>query len=369
MPRPFLSFFELARGARVLGCAGLVVVLGCCLDVRSAQAQPTSDLRELAIAVEARTDGARSLAYRLAPESPPALRNALECFEVAFAAAALAEASSSDDTSPLDHVARRLTTLATEVDKWLAAAPACAEDAPAEAEMLGDLGTMRVRLAYLKPEIERAARLADEALERSAVDTTPTLLAEADRLHAALELPPTSASPWAFVEAVWSTLDTPPAVSREWPARSSAPTISSVIVGLVAGAIAVFGSLPSLASGRRIFPAVAGAYGLFFGALASSLSGVGWQTRGRAFPIVGAVVTSLTAAAGVLSVVLLPDERGRYFGGGLLIGAGIGALWTVGSFAHQRHHDDADHAWREYLRGLSVGADRRGASVRWQTTF
>ena len=367
MPRLLLSFFAgfVRDGARITWC--VVAVLGCCAT--SVRAQPTLELRELAIAIEARTDGARSLAYRLAPESPPRLRNALECFEVAFAAAALAEVASSDHPSPLADATHRLTTLATEVAKWLTATPACVEDAPAEAEMLGDLGMMRVRLAYLRPELERAARLANEALERSAVDTTPTLVAEADRLLAALDLPLSSASPWPFVEAVWRRLDTPPAVSREWPARSSVPTISSVIVGLVSGAIAVFGSLPSLASGRRVFPVVAGTYGLFFGALASSLSGVGWQTRGRAYPIVGAVVTSLTAAAGVLSVVLLPEERGRYFGGGLLIGAGIGALWTVGSFAHQRHHDDADDAWREYLRGLSVGADRRGASVRWRTTF
>lgn len=367
MPRLLLSVFG-GTAHRLIARA--LVVLGC-LCASNTRAQPTSMLlRELAIAMEARdTEGARSLAFRLAPESPPPLRNALECFEVAFAAAALAEAASSSDASHLDHVADRLTTLATEVDKWLTAAPACMEDAPVEAEILGDLGMMRVRLAYLQPELERASRLAREALERSAVDTIPTLLAEADRLHAALELPPTSPSPWPFVEAVWTTLDTPPAVSREWPARSSVPTISSVVVGLVSGAIAVFGSLPTLASGRRVFPVVAGAYGLFFGALASSLSGVGWQTRGRAYPIAGAVVTSLTAAAGVLSVVLLPEERGRYFGGGLLIGAGIGALWTVGSFAHQRHHADADDAWREYLRGLSVGADRRGASVHWRTTF
>ena len=355
----------------------------------AARAQDPSELRELALAIEAHDAGTtRSFAERLAGRSPTRLRDALECFELAFAQASLADVASESerdrtepatsetdaasdraDSARLGRVTRRLTTLASEVDAWLAAADACVEGAPPEARLLGDLDALHVRLRYAQPELRHAARLASDAAERDATDTTQTLEGEAERLGAALELPTEARDPWPFVDAAWAALDPPAAVSRQWPARSNAPAIGSLVLFLASGAVAVFGSLPTLASGRRVFPGIAGAYGLSLGALAASLAGAGWQVRSRALSIAGAIVATLTGAAGILSITLLPEKRGRFFGGGLTIGAGLGALWTIGSFAHLRHHREADDAWRRFLSGFSVGADRRGAHLGWQTRF
>jgi hypothetical protein len=350
-----------------------------------------SELRELALAIEAHDEGTtRRLAEGIAGRSPARLRDTLECFELAFALASLAEVGSEGEADPtgpaeatretdasdrstasarLGRITGRLTTLASEVDAWLEAADACAEGAPPEARLLGDLDALHVRLRYAQPELRHAARLATDAAGRDATDTTQTLEEEAERLSAALELPTEARDPWPFVDAAWASLDPPSAVPREWPARSNAPSIGSLVLFLASGAVAVFGSLPTLASGRRVFPGIAGAYGLSLGALAASLAGAGWQVRSRALSIAGAIVATLTGAAGILSITLLPEKRGRFFGGGLTIGAGLGALWTIGAFAHLRHDREADDAWRELLRGLSVGADRRGARLGWQTRF
>jgi hypothetical protein len=379
----------------------LAFLLGLVTFATAARAQEPSELRELALAIDAHdASTTRSLAEGLAARSPTRLRDTLECFELAFAQASLAELApesepeasaadvaatdttdaafgaatdaateTSDASARLGRVTRRITTLAAEVDAWLGVVDACFDGAPLALTRFGDLGALHVRLRYAQPELRHAARLAADAAERDATDTTRTLEEEAERLTAALELSSGARDPWPFVEAAWTALDPPAAVSREWPARSNAPSIGSLVLFLASGAVAVFGSLPTLASGRRVFPGIAGAYGLSLSALAASLAGAGWQVRSRAFSIAGAIVATLTGAAGILSITLLPEKRGRFFGGGLTIGAGLGALWTIGAFAHLRHHREADDAWREFLRGLSVGADRRGAHLGWQTQF
>lgn len=363
----------------------LAFLLGLVAFQTVARAQDPSELRELALAIDAHDATAtRSLAEGLAARSPARLRDTLECVELAFALASIADlASESERDTPtrevdaasdvasarLGRVTRRITTLASEVDAWLGVADACFDGAPPTLARLGDLGALHVRLRYAQPELERASRLAADAAERDATDTTQTLEEEAERLAAALELPTEARDPWPFVDAAWAALDPPAAVPREWPARSNAPAIGSLVLFLASGAVAVFGSLPFVVTGRRVPPGIAGAYGLSLGALAASLAGAGWQVRGRALPIAGAIVATLTGAAGLLSITLLPEPRGRFFGGGLTIGAVLGALWTIGGFAHLRHHREADEAWRDLLRGLSVGADRRGAHLGWQTRF
>jgi hypothetical protein len=367
------------------------LLLGLVAFGSTTHAQAPSELRELALGIEAHdTHTTRALAGSLAGRSPTRLRDTLECFELAFALASLAEVVSerdADDAAPgtrgthgttsdraaasarLGRVTRRITTLDTEVDAWLEAADPCFEGAPPALARFGDLGALHVRFRYVQPELERASRLSADAAERDATDTTQTLEEEAERLGAALELPSDAHDPWPFVDAAWAALDPPAAVPREWPARSNAPAIGSLVLFLASGAVAVFGSVPFVVSSRRIPPGIAGAYGLSLGSLAASLAGAGWQLRSRALSIAGAIVATLTGAAGILSIALLPERRGRFFGGGLTIRAILGALWTIGGFAHLRHHHEADDAWRERLRGLSVGADRRGARVGWHVRF
>jgi len=366
------------------------LLLGLVAFGSTSHAQDPSELRELALAVEAHDPGTtRVFAKRLAGRSPTRLRDTLECFELAFALATLGDVVSRGAHDPdaptvasdavvservaasarLERVSRRIRTLAAEVQAWLAAADACFEGAPPELRHLGDLDAVHVRLRYAQPELQRASRLAADAAEHTAVDAAPALEDEADRLVAALDLSSGARDPWSFVDAAWAALDPPAAVPREWPARSNAPAIGSLVLFLVSGAVAVFGSLPFVATGRRIPPGIAGAYGLSLGSLAASLAGAGWQVRSRALSVAGAVVATLTGAAGLSSIALLPERRGRFFGGGLTLGAGLAALWTIGAFAHRRHHGDADDAWRERLRGLSVGADRHGARVGWHARF
>jgi hypothetical protein len=333
----------------------------------------TAELRELALAIDARDEGStRYLARALAPSAAPTWRVALARIEIAFAAAALKrlaneplEANTGPSEPPreaLEHAVSQLTRLASELAALSNALGL--EDDPARV-------ALRAELAHRRPELERAAVLASEALEADASSSTPALAAEAERWRDALapRLEAWPDDPWPVVLGLWDALDPPPAVAREWPFRSRAPSIASAATMVLAGAISVLGSLPFFASSRRIPRGVGGSWGLALGSVAGAFAGGGWQVRGDAFPNAGAVLVSLAGLGGVTAVLVLDEPRGRWFGGGLLLGAGIGALWTIGAFAHRQHHRDADAAWRDFLRGLSLAPSPRGVALGWSTRF
>lgn len=353
------------------GIPRLVLILAL-LSASTAGAQ-TAELRELALAIDTRDEGsARYLARALAPSAAPTWRTTLTRIEIAFAATALKRiANDTLEANPraseppreaLEHVVSQLTRLSSELAALSNAL--VLEDDPTRA-------VLRAELAHLRPELERAALLASEALEADAWSTTPELAAEIERWRDALatRLEAWPNDPWPVVLGLWDALDPPPAVAREWPFRSPAPWIGSAATMVLAGAISVLGSLPFFASSRRIPRGLGGSWGLALGSVAGALAGAGWQARGDGFPLVGAALVGLAGLGGVTAVLVLDEPRGRWFGGGLLLGAGIGALWTIGAFAHRQYHRDADAAWRDFLRGLSLTPGPRGLALGWSARF
>ncbi|MCB9616164.1 MAG: hypothetical protein H6722_27325 [Sandaracinus sp.] len=346
--------------------ARLLLILAVSLVALPARAQSPGELRELALAFEHNDEG-QVRHYASVFRGEGTLGRAFACIELAFAGASLRRLIDTplDDTALADAV-HALTTLDRETQTLSESATHCGD-----VEGLPRATSLPVELAYLRTELDLASELASEALRAQADETTAVLVEEARRLLGEvgrkLEGWPTDA--WPFARATWEGLDPPPAVEREWRFRSPAPSIGSGVLVAASGITGFVGSLPSLATGEGIPRGIAGAWGLAFGSIAAAVAGAGWAKHSRALSIAGAVMVTLAGSGALLAIGMLDEPRGRWFGGGLLLGAGLGALWTIGSFAHLRHHRDADDAWRDFVQGLSVSASPRGASLGWNARF
>lgn len=237
-------------------------------------------------------------------------------------------------------LSRELQDLANVLQD-LAAQPRCVEAA------------RRAELSYLRPRVERAARLTAEARDSGSVSAELEQVFMAEHGEIVAQIQPGPEDAWERAERLWLEQRTPEPRDREWPARSEAPVIGTGVLIVGFGLVSFFSTLTVL-SGRGLPSLSAGGWGITFSLLPALASAWTWERPKRGLLIASLAMTAIAAAGGAIGIARL-DRDGRYFGRGLLIGSAVSAVWQVGGWIHHRYPNRSRRQWQERVRFSPVG--------------